>query len=288
MPSRKNRVTRSSSSNAKELPALKPVSSAQSSKEDGLIGHADSDKSSDEGNFGDNGMYEDEDEEEEDDDVLVAEVVVGYDDNTASNNLVASAPCLSSVWDSDKVEKLPGGQWKCFHCVPNAIFSGHNATKCLYHVCKEKGKNIRVCNGEIEPFYQKQYSDLKRRHYEKTGRLLSNKTHTSQRISDTQDGIARAIPNKKRNAIQHNMTDYCDLTLAPKSKRPASSATSITSGTTASSLSRIPCGHHQLKLGPNMSNPELTVIVFISMITISCNYYSNLVLISILLYYRKH
>lgn len=82
MPSWKNRMTHSCnsdakktcSSNTKKPPALKSVSSTQSSKEDSLTGDADS-SSEDEGNFGDDGMYEDDDEEEGDDEVVVAEMV---------------------------------------------------------------------------------------------------------------------------------------------------------------------------------------------------------------------
>ena len=59
-------------------------------------------------------MYEDEEEEE---DKVVAEVI--YDeDGAAANNRFGAVPSLSVIWDSDKVEKLLGGQWKCFHCVP--------------------------------------------------------------------------------------------------------------------------------------------------------------------------
>ena len=232
--------------------------------EDGVTGEADS--SDEEGDFGDDGLYDDDEEEE---DEPVAEVVEDEDDAAAVNR-VEAVPSLSVIWDSEKVKKLPDGQWKCLHCVPPAIFSGHNATKCLYHLTKTKGKNIRVCNGNIDAGYQKQYNDLKIRHYEKTGRLLSHKTEIDQRISDSQNEIARAvpnkkyIPNKKKKAIQHNMNDFCDLTTLPQPKRLQSSATSITSATTSSlsSKQKIPRGRHQLKLGPNMSNPQLTVKLF--------------------------
>jgi hypothetical protein len=228
--------------------------------------------------FGDDGVYdpdydEEDDEDDEDDAAVVAEVV-NSDDEEAPVESVASLPSLNSIWDSDKIEKLldkKGGMtWKCGHCV--SIFAGHNATKCLYHVCCEKGENIRPCSGTIPTEYRRMYNELMKKKKEKKGIIHSTTNHIKQRMIDSQEDIASSIPDKKRskvgvgglglesqrkvNTVQPSMERYYDIPI--ESNNATRSVTSSSSTTAASSFSKkIPKGRHQLKLGPNMVNPEL-------------------------------
>ena len=223
--------------------------------------------------FGDDGVYDPdyEEEEDEEDDAVVAEVV-NSDDEGPPIESVASLPSLNSIWDSDKIEKLldkKGGlTWKCWHCV--SIFAGHNATKCLYHVCKEKGENIRPCSGTIPTEYHHMYNELMKKKKQKKGIIHSTTKHMKQRIVDSQEDIALSIPDKKRakigvcsvesqrkvNTVQPSMERYYDIPI--ESNNATRSVTSSSSTTAASSISKkIPKGRHQLKLGQNMVNPEL-------------------------------
>lgn len=63
---------------------------------------------------------------------------------------------LSSVWDSDKVEKLPNG-WCCHHC--NNSWRGVNHTKALNHVLK-RGQDIKPCKAVIPESYRQAYQTL--------------------------------------------------------------------------------------------------------------------------------
>ena len=63
---------------------------------------------------------------------------------------------LSTVWDSDKVEKLDNG-WCCHHC--NNSWKGINHTKALNHVLK-RGKDVKPCKAIIPDCYRQAYQTL--------------------------------------------------------------------------------------------------------------------------------
>ena len=49
-------------------------------------------------------------------------------------------------------------RWRCHWCQEH--FGGHNATKCLYHVVKVKGKGIKACTFIIPDNHYKRYYNL--------------------------------------------------------------------------------------------------------------------------------
>ena len=49
-------------------------------------------------------------------------------------------------------------RWRCHWCGED--FGGHNATKCLAHVCKVTGKGIKACTANIPKNHYKRYYDL--------------------------------------------------------------------------------------------------------------------------------
>jgi hypothetical protein len=61
-----------------------------------------------------------------------------------SDEVSSKAP---NVWELEHVKKLGTGKtdwgWKCLWC--NQTFKSWNATKCLYHLAKVVGKDIRIC-----------------------------------------------------------------------------------------------------------------------------------------------
>ena len=221
--------------------------------------------------FGEDGLHDDYEEDEEEDEECIAEVL---DDGAKKDESVASLSCLNSIWDSDMIEKVfdkSSPTWKCLHCM--SIFSGHNATKCLYHVSCQKGMNIRPCKGTIASTYRRQYQDLMSKSRERKGHLISAKNHMNQRILDSQEEVAESIPTSKRQKVggvssgrhvQPSLEGYYSTTSSNHASQSSTTSArgprSVTSAslTTESSLSKkVPRGRLQLKLGPNMPNPEL-------------------------------
>ena len=68
-------------------------------------------------------------------------------------------------------------RWRCLWC--NHDFGGHNATKCLHHVCRVVGKGIKPCPGNIPPAHLKRYITL----YEKKQGAKSRKNGEYLRLN---------------------------------------------------------------------------------------------------------
>jgi len=89
---------------------------------------------------------------------------------------VQALPPLADIWACTKIRKYTTTEnkkmWICEWC-PKGLngskpFTGWNATKVLWHLCKIAGNGIRPCSGVILPEYARQYKD----YYEK--RMLNS------------------------------------------------------------------------------------------------------------------
>jgi hypothetical protein len=91
-------------------------------------------------------------------------------------DLTSRAPVtLVDVWDDKYVERRGENvgkteQWYCKWC--DYEFKQWNATKCLAHVSRIRGHDIKVCNGAILDGYMELYIDLMK---QKNARNLKNK-----------------------------------------------------------------------------------------------------------------
>ena len=49
-------------------------------------------------------------------------------------------------------------RWQCLWCTED--YGGHNATKCLHHAARIRGKGIKICSGDIPDNHYKRYYNL--------------------------------------------------------------------------------------------------------------------------------
>ena len=79
-----------------------------------------------------------------------------------TDNLVQALPPLASIWKCAKIRQFETEnktkKWLCEWCPKgSSSFTGWNASKALWHVCKVSGKGIRPCSGFIPPEYARMY-----------------------------------------------------------------------------------------------------------------------------------
>ena len=100
---------------------------------------------------------------DDDEDALGSAPTAAIAGNTPA--LVPALPPLSNIWFCPKIRQFMDGNkkmWLCEWCPTGSLpFTGWNATKCLYHVCKIAGQGIRPCKGLILPEYAQCYRDFR-------------------------------------------------------------------------------------------------------------------------------
>ena len=79
---------------------------------------------------------------------------------------VQALPPLTNIWSCTKIRQFTSDdgkkKWLCQWCpMGSPTFTGWNATKVLYHVCKIAGQGVRPCSGLISPEYARMYKDFR-------------------------------------------------------------------------------------------------------------------------------
>jgi Zn-finger protein len=91
---------------------------------------------------------------------------------------------LPTIWDDDKVCKITDKQgkrrWKCKWCYND--FATWNATKAIAHVSRTKGRDVKLCNGQIDEAHKKVYSKL-------AARMLKKRERSYKRHADVNRSI---------------------------------------------------------------------------------------------------
>ena len=93
----------------------------------------------------------------------------GTDDAVTTMGATDAAPVevlppLVDIWKCSKISQYTDcdgkKKWSCAWCSPESThFTGWNATKVLWHVCKVSGKRVRPYKGFIPPNYACMYKD---------------------------------------------------------------------------------------------------------------------------------
>ena len=83
-----------------------------------------------------------------------------------ADNPVQVLPPLTSIWLCAKIVQFETEnktkKWLCEWCPKGSpSFTGWNASKALWHVCKVSGKGIRPCSGLIPPEYARMYKTFR-------------------------------------------------------------------------------------------------------------------------------
>ena len=83
-----------------------------------------------------------------------------------TDNLVQALPPLTSIWKCAKIVQFETEnktkKWLCQWCPAGSpSFTGWNASKALWHVCKVSGNGIRPCSGLIPPEYERLYKTFR-------------------------------------------------------------------------------------------------------------------------------
>ena len=131
---------------------------------------------------------------------------------------MASNPSLDSLMDSSVDEDDGGGKlsfilkniskddyvikltsdtgkksWKCRWC--NSVFSGHNATKALFHVSRQKGNDIAKCRGNIDASHLGSYQDLFSRSISKKTKRANTRVELDLTALPARDPNADVMPH---------------------------------------------------------------------------------------------
>ena len=73
---------------------------------------------------------------------------------------------LTTIWSCTKIHQFTSEnlkrKWRCDWCPRGSnTFTGWNATKALFHVCKISGHGVRPCKGFIPPNYERLYKNFR-------------------------------------------------------------------------------------------------------------------------------
>jgi hypothetical protein len=140
------------------------------------------------------------------------ETIAVSDLSTNVTDLTSKAPSiLVDIWDDRYVErKGKKGEtmerWLCKWCKKE--FKKWNATKCLAHVCRQKGHDIKVCNGAITEEFGKLYKTLLTSKNDRKVKRMRSSNSIMEHVTTLQDSNADALEarNKKKCKFERQGT----------------------------------------------------------------------------------
>jgi hypothetical protein len=97
-----------------------------------------------------------------------------------------------SVWDLDHVKRLGTSKadaaWKCLWC--NMVFRHWNATKCLYHLAKIVGKDVRICRATHDKKFKELYYSMLKGKDKVLTTLKARENKFQDMVADNQQSLA--------------------------------------------------------------------------------------------------
>ena len=97
-----------------------------------------------------------------------------------------------SVWDLDHVKRLGTSKadaaWKCLWC--NTVFRHWNATKCLYHLAKIVGKDVRICKATHDKKSKELYYSMLKGKDKTLTTLKAREAKFQDMVADGQQSLA--------------------------------------------------------------------------------------------------
>jgi hypothetical protein len=97
-----------------------------------------------------------------------------------------------SVWDLDHVKRLGTSKadaaWKCLWC--NMVFRHWNATKCLYHLAKIVGKDVRICKVTHDKKSQELYYSMLKGKDKALTKLKAREAKFQEMVNEGQQSLA--------------------------------------------------------------------------------------------------